>query len=76
MKRASLIGAALVGAAILAAAPFSLHQSRDSGVSLSLDRAQAVVGRPLTPRSVAGVNRRVDRRVARRCAAGVTCPHY
>jgi hypothetical protein len=31
--------------------------------------AQAVVGRPLTPVSVAGV----ARRTARRCAAGVTC---
>jgi hypothetical protein len=31
--------------------------------------AEAVVGRPLTPVSVAGV----ARRSARRCAAGVTC---
>ena len=31
--------------------------------------AQAVVGRPLTPVSVAGV----ARRSSRRCAAGVTC---
>ena len=31
--------------------------------------AQAVVGRPLTPVSYAGVTRRS----ARRCAAGVTC---
>jgi hypothetical protein len=26
--------------------------------------------------SVAGVNRRHNRRAVRRCAAGVTCPHY
>ena len=31
--------------------------------------AEAIVGRPLTPVSVAGV----ARRTARRCAAGVTC---
>jgi hypothetical protein len=31
--------------------------------------AEAVVGRPVTPMSVAGV----ARRSARRCAAGVTC---
>ena len=34
-----------------------------------ISTAQAVVGRPLTPVSVAGV----ARRSARRCAAGVTC---
>ncbi len=76
MKKASLIGAVVVGAAILTAAPFSLHQSRDSSVSLSLGRAHAVVGRPLTPGSVAGVHRRGERRAVRRCGAGVTCLHY
>jgi hypothetical protein len=54
---------------------YLLHQSQ-GGWSLSLDRAQAIIGRPLTPRSVAGVQRRVERRATRRCAAGVTCPHY
>ena len=39
------------------------------GVSSYVATAQAVVGRPLTPVSVAGV----ARRSARRCAAGVTC---
>ena len=38
-------------------------------VSGYIATAQAVVGRPLTPVSVAGV----ARRSARRCAAGVTC---
>jgi hypothetical protein len=33
---------------------------------LSLDTAEARVGRPLTPMSVAGVNRRVERRAYRR----------
>jgi hypothetical protein len=39
------------------------------GVSGYVATAQAVVGRPLTPVSVAGV----ARRSARRCAAGMTC---
>jgi hypothetical protein len=40
---------------------------------VSQDKAYAVVGRPATPGSVAGVHRRVERRAVRRCAAGVTC---
>ena len=39
------------------------------GVHSFISTAAAVVGRPLTPVSVAGV----ARRSARRCAAGVTC---
>jgi hypothetical protein len=39
------------------------------GVHGLISAAQAVVGRPLTPVSYAGV----ARRTARRCAAGVTC---
>ena len=39
------------------------------GVHSLISVAEAVVGRPLTPVSVAGV----ARRSARRCAAGVTC---
>ena len=69
MKKIGVIGATLVVAAMLSAAPLSLHQSQDRGLSLSLDRADARVGRPLTPMSVAGVHRRA----MRRCAAGVTC---
>jgi len=34
-------------------------------------QAHAVVGRPLTPVSVAGVARRTTRRTARRCANGL-----
>jgi hypothetical protein len=69
MKKIGVIGATLVVTAMLSAAPLSLHQSQDRGLSLSLDRADARVGRPLTPMSVAGVHRRA----VRRCAAGVTC---
>src|SRR6516162_5778310 len=62
MKKISVIGATLVAAAVLCAAPISLHLSQDKGVSLSVDKARAVIGRPLTPGSIAGVHRRVERR--------------
>ena len=65
MKKISVIGATLVAAAVLCAAPISLHQSQDKGLSLSVDKAQARIGRPLTPGSVAGVHRRVERRAYR-----------
>src|SRR5678816_3551110 len=66
MKKISVIGATLVAAAVLCAAPISLHQSQDKGLSLSVDKARAVIGRPLTPGSVAGVHRRYERRAYRR----------
>ena len=65
MKKLSVIGATLVAAAVLCAAPISLHQYQDKGLSLSVDKAQARIGRPLTPGSVAGVHRRVERRAYR-----------
>ncbi len=74
MKKMSVIAATIAGAALLTAVPISLHQSQNRGLSLSVDNAQAIVGRPLTPGSVAGVHRRHERRAIRRCAAGVTCP--
>ena len=58
MKKISVIGATLLGAAVLVATPVSLHQYRDTGLSLSVDKAQAVIGRPLSAGSVAGVHRR------------------
>jgi hypothetical protein len=66
MKKLSVIAATLVGAAMLFAAPISLHQSQDKGLTLSVDKAQARIGRPLTPGSIAGVHRRHDRRAYRR----------
>jgi hypothetical protein len=48
--------------AVLCAAPLSLHRSPAKTLSLSVDTASARIGRPLTPMSVAGVNRRVHRR--------------
>lgn len=48
----------------------SVDWSAQSGVSLSVDSAQARVGRPLTPVSVAGVARRQYRRNAYGYGAG------
>jgi hypothetical protein len=73
MKTVSIFGAKMVVAAIMVAAPLSLRQSPDMGVAVLLNVAEAVIGRPLTPMSVAGVHRRVHRRAYRRCATGVTC---
>ncbi|MBR0791771.1 hypothetical protein JQ631_22050 [Bradyrhizobium manausense] len=59
--RAKLIGL-FVTAALFTAAPLSLHTSPSKTLAVSVDTAAARVGRPLTPMSVAGVNRRVHRR--------------
>ena len=61
MKKISIIAATLVGAAVLCATPVSIHQSQ-GGLSLSQDQAQAAVGKPLSATSVAGMNRRANRR--------------
>ena len=52
----------VAAATLLCAAPISLHWSAKNAPSLSVDSADARVGRPGTPMSVAGVNRRVNRR--------------
>jgi hypothetical protein len=62
MKKLSLLGVTLSAALLFAAAPLSFHWSPTKTMSLSLDKADARLGRPLTPMSVAGVNRRVHRR--------------
>ena len=67
MKKGIILGT-IVGAALLAAAPFSLQWSQKT-VALSLDSAEARIGRPLTPMSVAGVHRRAYRRGAYGTAA-------
>ncbi|UFW83181.1 hypothetical protein BjapCC829_24715 [Bradyrhizobium barranii] len=68
-RNAKLLGL-IVTAALFTAAPLSLHYSPAKVLSASLDRAEARVGRPLTPMSVAGVNRRVHRRAYYGAAAG------
>lgn len=65
MKKLSTVSL-VIGAALLSVAPVSLQWSPEKTLSLSLDKANAVIGRPLTPGSVAGVHRRVYRRTARR----------
>jgi hypothetical protein len=65
MKKLSLFATGLI-AAFIVAAPVSLDWAPSKGMVLSTDTAQARVGRPLTPGSVAGVNRRVHRRAYRR----------
>lgn len=52
----------LFGAAVMACAMVTSIQWDGSGVTLSVDSAQARVGRPRTPASVAGVARRTTRR--------------
>jgi hypothetical protein len=59
MKKLSMLGI-IGGAALLTAAPFSLQWSQKN-VALSLDSADARVGRSLTPLSVAGAHRRAYR---------------
>ena len=56
--------AVLVASAFTCAALFSFSWSEQDGISLSIESAQARVGRPLTPVSVAGVARRQTRRAA------------
>ena len=63
MKKISTL-AIIVGAALLTATPLSLQWSQKN-VALSLDSADARVGRPLTATSVAGVHRRAHRRAYR-----------
>ena len=66
MKKLSMLGI-ISGAALLTAVPFTLQWSQNN-VTLSLDSAEARIGRPLTATSVAGVSRRVHRRTYRRAA--------
>ena len=55
---------ALATSTAVCATLFSLNWSEQGGTSLSVENAQARVGRPLTPVSVAGVARRQNRRAA------------
>ena len=61
----------LAASAFAFAVLFSFSWSEQSGVALSIESAQARVGRPLTPVSVAGVARRQNRRAAVGTAAAV-----
>lgn len=60
MKR--LLEKIAIATTIACATLFTIDWSGPSGISVSTDSAQARVGRPLTPVSVAGVARRQGRR--------------
>ena len=64
MNQMSPMKLAIAGSTVVCAALLSFGWSEQRGVSLSVESAQARVGRPLTPVRVAGVARRQDRRAA------------
>ena len=66
MSKVVTVGATALFACVLCAAPLSPRFSPEGYVTLSVDSASAVIGRPLTPMSVAGVHRRAERRAYRR----------
>ena len=92
MKQASLGKAAIAASVFACATMLSFDWTEQKGVSLSVESAQARVGRPLTPVSVAGVARRQGRRATIGAAAvgagvvgagvaaagyyGATAPYY
>src|SRR4029077_12111772 len=65
MSKLVTTGATALFVCVLAATPLTLRFSPQGTVSLSENTASAVIGRPLTPMSVAGVNRRAHRRAYR-----------
>jgi hypothetical protein len=67
MNKLSLFAVSASAALVCAAVPASFNWS---SANISLDTAEARVGRPLTATSVAGVSRRVHRRAYRRAAVG------
>ena len=87
MKHASLGKTAIAVSVFACATMLSFDWTEQKCVSLSVESAQARVGRPLTPVSVAGVARRQGRRAAIGAAAvgagvvgagyyGATAPYY
>jgi hypothetical protein len=62
MKASSLAVAAFACTAFVSAATLSIGPPADGSLSIGINDAQARVGRPLTPVSVAGVARRTTRR--------------
>ena len=64
MRKLALIGATVIGAVVVSASPISVKWSAERTLSVSQDKALAVVGRPATPGSVAGVHRRAHHSVS------------
>jgi hypothetical protein len=71
MKQMRLSKVAIATSTFTFATLLSCGWCEQRGVSLSVESAQARVGRPLTPMSVAGVARRQNRRAAYGYGAGV-----
>jgi hypothetical protein len=62
MRIAALTCATVMGGLLLATLPVSIQWSAEKNLSISQDKAYAVVGRPATAASVAGAHRRHGRR--------------
>jgi len=77
MRKLSALGF-VVATGLLCSTPISVDWSPAKIPSLSIDTADARLGRPLTPMSVAGVNRRVHRRAyyGAAAAAGAAAAGY
>jgi hypothetical protein len=71
MKQMSVRTVVIASSTFACATLLSFSWSEQRGVSLSVESAQARIGRPLTPLSVAGVARRNYRRAAYGYGAGV-----
>jgi hypothetical protein len=71
MKRRNMRKLAIATSTVACATLLSFSWSEQRGVSLAVESAQARIGRPLTPLSVAGVARRQYRRGAYGYGAGV-----
>jgi hypothetical protein len=71
MKQLTMAKVAIATTTFACTAFLSVGWSEQRGTSLSIESAQARVGRPLTPVSVAGVARRQNRRAAYGYGAGV-----
>jgi hypothetical protein len=75
MKKLSALGL-VVATGLLCSAPVTVDWSPTKTPSLSVNTADARVGRPATPMSVAGVNRRVHRRAYYGAAAAGAAGYY
>jgi len=78
MNKLMLLGVVLC-ATLLSAAPVSFQWSPAKPGLVSVDTAEARIGRPGTPMSVAGVNRRMNRRAyygAAAAGAAATGAYY
>jgi hypothetical protein len=76
MKQMSLTTVAIAASTFACAALLSFDCSEQRGLSLSVEKAEARVGRPLTPVSVAGVARRQNRRAAYGAGGTVGMGYY